>query len=395
MKYRKDDRSGNLLSVLGYGCMRFPRTLGRIDMAKSEQLILEAVDKGINYFDTAYIYMGSEEVLGTILHKHQLRTKVFVATKLPHGRCRTYEDFDQLLHEQLTHLKTDYIDYYLIHNIGDLKSWERLTALGIEAWIKQQKEKGTIRQIGFSFHGPQAEFMALLAAYDWDFCQIQYNYMNTNYQAGTAGLKAAAAKNIPVIIMEPLLGGKLATGVPKKALERFKEADSNASPASWGLRWLWNQPEVTVVLSGMNQKEQLDDNLKTADNAAANQFTQEHEQLFQQVTEIFEEAYKVPCTGCNYCMPCPHHVNIPGCFTAYNMCSAVGWFSGIQQYAIGANILQPAKSRGAGKCRRCGQCEKKCPQHIPIMDSLTDVKKKLEPFWLMSIIKVFNKIRRA
>lgn len=217
MQYRTDVKSGNELSIIGFGCMRFPRNLTKIDINRTERLITEAVKNGINYFDTAYIYGESEEVLGQIIHRNNLRNNIFLATKLPIGKCNVYNDFEALFQTQLERLCTNYIDYYLMHNLSDTKLWNGLCELGIEQWIEEKKASGQIKNIGFSFHGIHNEFIKLVDAYDWDFCQIQYNYINTNYQAGTAGLKKAAEKGLSVIIMEPLLGGKLANGLPKNA----------------------------------------------------------------------------------------------------------------------------------------------------------------------------------
>jgi len=378
---------------MGFGCMRFPRNLTQIDINRTEQLIVKAVEGGINYFDTAYIYGGSEVVVGQILAKNNLRSKIFLATKLPHAKCKTSGDFESFFQTQLERLQTGYIDYYLIHNLGDTSSWERLCGLGIEKWIKEKKESGQIRNIGFSFHGIHDEFMKLLDIYDWDFCQIQYNYLNTNYQAGTVGLKKVAEKELPVIIMEPLLGGKLATGLPKKAVHLFKSSNKSLMPAAWALRWLWNQKEVTVVLSGMNSMAQLEDNIKTAADAVPDMLTAAENDTYDSLIKIIEDTYKVPCTGCNYCMPCPHHVNIPACFAAYNVSFATGLVTGLTQYVTSTGALDPEKNYAASKCTECGTCEKKCPQHIPIPKSLKSVTKKMEPFWLKAALAVYFKLR--
>jgi len=393
MQYRIDKKSGNKLSIMGFGCMRFPGNLTRIDINKSEQLIVKAVREGINYFDTAYAYGGSEVAVGQILAKNNLRDKIFLATKLPHSKCKTYADFESYFQTQLKRLQTNYIDYYLIHNIGTADSWKRLCELGIEKWIIEKKESGQIKNIGFSFHGIHDDFLTLLDIYDWDFCQIQYNYLNTNYQAGTAGLKRAAEKGLPVIIMEPLLGGKLASGLPKKAVSTFKKANSSLSLAAWALRWLWNQNEVTVVLSGMNDPAQLVDNVETAKSSLPEMLTPAENETYESVLKIIESAYKVPCTGCNYCMPCPHNVNIPGCFAAYNAYYAVGMVPGITQYVTGTGLLGPQKTHAAGNCIECKICEKKCPQHIPISKSLKDVKKRMEPFWLNAALSIYFKLK--
>ena len=389
MQYRTDLRSGNELSVLGFGCMRFPR-----DINKTEKLIVSAIEAGVNYFDTAYVYGGSETTLGGILQKNNLRGKIYLATKLPFQKCKKYDDFDKLFLEQLERLKTTFIDYYLIHNLSDIGAWESLCEMGIEKWIAEKKAGGQIRQIGFSFHGSRDSFVKLLDMYDWDFCQIQYNYMDENYQAGKAGLQKAHEKGLPVIIMEPLLGGKLATGLPAKAAKLFAETGDSGTAASWALRWLWNQPEVTVVLSGMNGADQLEDNLKTAGSAKAGMLPEKEMAVFTPVIKAIREAYKVPCTGCNYCMPCPQGVNIPDCFSAYNASFAMGFISGITLYITSTGVNNPDKDRSGKKCVKCGACEQKCPQKIEIAKSLTTVTKRMEPFWFGFLLWIMRKVMK-
>jgi predicted aldo/keto reductase-like oxidoreductase len=394
MQYITDKKSGNSLSILGFGCMRFPRkNVTKIDMDKSEQLIIKAVQNGINYFDTAYVYGGSEEVLGHIIHKNNLRDKIFLATKLPLGKCTKYEDFDALFKTQLERLQTHYIDYYLMHNLSDTNLWKDLCKMGIEKWISEKKSSGQVKNLGFSFHGIQKEFFQLLEVYEWDFCQIQYNYININYQAGMEGLKKASEKGLSVIVMEPLLGGKLATGLPKKASGIFKSVNNALSPAAWAFRWLWNQKEVSVVLSGMNENSQLEENIKVANDSVTDMLTKEENAAYELVIKIFNTSYKIPCTGCNYCMPCPHNVNISGCFAAYNISHIVGMFSGLQQYITSTGLTDPRKNYAASQCKKCGNCEKHCPQHISIIKSLEKVSKRMEPFWFNTAIKLFVKLR--
>jgi predicted aldo/keto reductase-like oxidoreductase len=396
MQYRIDLKSNNKLSVLGFGCMRFPRGRGpvsQIDTEKTEKLILSAVERGVNYFDTAYIYGGSETALGEILHKNNLREKIFLTTKLPFRECKSADDFERLFLAQLERLQTDYIDYYLIHNIPGAQPWRALCEIGIEAWIAEKKSSGQIRQIGFSFHGARDGFLSLLDAYDWDLCQIQYNYMDENYQAGRVGLMKAHEKGLPVVIMEPLLGGKLATGLPARAARHFKDVNGDVSAAAWALRWLWDQPEVTVVLSGMNSAEQLDDNIKTAETAVPGMLTEAESAAFLPVTAALREAYKTPCTGCNYCMPCPQGVNIPNCFAAYNASYALGFVDGMKQY-ITSTGSQSKTRYGARNCVKCGNCEKKCPQHIEIMRSLDAVARRMEPFWYNAALKLIAAVMR-
>ena len=393
MNYRTDKKSGNQLSVLGFGCMRFPRNLNRIDLNRTEQLIVKAVAEGVNYFDTAYSYGGSEDTLGQILAKNNLRDKIFLATKLPFLKCKTYEDFESLFQTQLKRLKTNRIDYYLIHALIDANAWENLCSLGIKKWIQEKKASGQIKNIGFSFHGKHHDFMKLLDVYNWDFCQIQYNYIDINYQAGIEGLKKAYAHGLPIIIMEPLLGGKLSTGLPKKALRTFETANPSLTPTAWALRWLWNQKEATVVLSGMSDMSQLEENVKTAENAVADMLTKEENDTVESVIKIIKDAYKIPCTGCNYCMPCPQNVNIPACFSAYNTSYAIGRFDGMKQYVTSVGILHPSRNFGAANCIECGMCEKKCPQHIPITKSLKFVEKRMEPFWMKTGLKIYFMLR--
>jgi len=392
MQYRIDKRSGRQLSVLGYGCMRFPRGVAGVDMKKSEQLVINAVEKGVNYFDTAYLYPGSEAALGEILAANNIRDKVNIATKLPITNCTAKGDFEKYFKIQLERLQTDYIDYYLMHNINNVEQWKRLCELGIEDWLERKKAGGSIKRAGFSFHGTNEEFTKVLNSYDWDFCQIQYNYSDENYQAGVDGLKKAAEKNIPVIIMEPLLGGSLAKGLPKKALEAFGKVNSEISPAAWALKWLWNQPEVTVVLSGMNDFSQLEDNLKTADMSRDGMLTDKEKSTYTQVVKILRETYKVPCTGCGYCMPCPQNVNIPACFSAYNASHAFGRITGIIQYVTGT-AANRKESRVASLCIGCGKCQRHCPQNIEIPKRLKDAEKRMEPFyfkWGMKILRYRN-----
>ena len=389
MQFRTDPRSGNRLSVLGLGCMRFSRNLIGIDLKKAEQIILRAIKEGVNYFDAAYLYPGSEAALGKVLADSGLRKDVYIATKLPIANCRHTEDFDRFLETQLQSLQTDYIDYYLMHNINSLQQWQELCSLGMEDWIKAQRADGKIRQIGFSFHGTGDEFMKVLDAYDWDFCQIQYNYSDENYQAGVTGLRKAAEKGIPVIIMEPLLGGKLATGLPREAESVFHRSNPDLTPAAWGLRWLLDQPEVTVILSGMNSEEQLTDNLKTADASSSGMLTAAEKEAYRQVVRIFRETDKIPCTGCGYCLPCPQGVNIPGCFAAYNSSYAMGRVVGFTQYITGT-AANRAQNQLASRCIGCGKCESHCPQHIEIRKSLGDVKKRMEPFYFKAAMAVMR-----
>ncbi|MDR0463899.1 MAG: aldo/keto reductase [Treponema sp.] len=392
MQFYTDRKSGNSLSILGFGCMRFPKeNVKQTDTEKTEQLILNAVKNGINYFDTAFTYSGSEETLGQILLKNKLREKIFLATKLPMIKFRKYKDFNTVFQIQLEHLKTNYIDYYLLRNLSSMKLWRELNNIGIRKWIGDKKESGVIKNIGFSFHGIQNEFLQILDDYEWDFCQIQYNYLNINYQAGMTGLKKAYEKEVSVFVMEPLLGGKLADGLPVKAVKLFKSANSALTPAAWALRWLWNQKEVSVVLSGMNKDSQLEENIKIADNCTANMLNEKEKSVYESVIKIINSSYKIQCTGCNYCMPCPYNVNIPGCFMAYNLSFSIGMYSGVQQYLTSTGVNNPDLNYSPDNCRQCGECEKKCPQHIQIVSLLKKVLKRMESPLVKFVLRLLNK----
>jgi hypothetical protein len=366
--------------------MRFPSALGVTDMLKTEKLVMHSIEKGINYFDTAWIYPGNEEALGSVLHKNNVRYKVNIVTKLPlimFNSSSTSIDFDKYLNQSLERLKTDYIDYYLLHMITDMEQWNRLKSWGIESWIADKKSSGQIKYIGFSFHGQAYEFLNIINDYDWELVQIQYNYFDENFQAGVKGLRAASAK-MPVVIMEPLLGGKLATGLPKDAVKIFKNANNDLTPAGWALNWLWNQGEVTSVLSGMNTMDQLDENISLAETATANMLNDSHMAVYKSVLESIKRSCKIRCTGCNYCLPCPVGVNIPGSFSAYNAVYSMGYLEGMKQYATSTGMTQ-VKSGSPKLCIKCGKCEPKCPQVIPIMKDLEIVGKRMEPWFIKFI----------
>jgi predicted aldo/keto reductase-like oxidoreductase len=361
-------------------------------MKKAEKIVMTAVESGVNYFDTAWMYPGSEEALGTALEKNGARDKVFIASKLPIVLVKKTADFDRFFNEELLRLKTDHIDYYLMHILTDAGSWKSLVELGIEDWIAAKKKSGAVRQIGFSFHGIGEEFFKILDEYPWEFCQIQYNYSDENFQAGVKGLKKAA-ETMPVIIMEPLLGGKLASGLPRRAAEIFRAAapsgvsadrapagsrPAGLSPAGWGLRWVWNQAEAAVVLSGMNDPAQVLENAALADCTLPGSLSAAELDVYRQVREVFNASYKIHCTGCGYCMPCPRNVNIPGCFAAYNTSFSMGRIAGWQQYMTSA-VFTSAQSCGPANCVACGNCERHCPQKIPIIESLKTLRGRMEP----------------
>ena len=272
MQYR-NDRYGQPISLLGYGCMRFTKKGNSIDIDKAEREVMAAIRGGVNYLDTAYIYPGSEAAVGEILRRNGCREQVYIATKLPQYYIKSNGAIDRYFEEQLKRLGTDYIDYYLMHMLTDVTAWNKLKELGIEEWIAKKKREGSIRNLGFSFHGNTEMFLQILDAYDWDFCQIQYNYMDEHTQAGREGLRAAAARGIPVIIMEPLRGGKLVDLLPETAKKQIAGYLKKRTPAEWAFRWLWEQPEVTCVLSGMNSLDMVEENMRIADEVQEGEFS--------------------------------------------------------------------------------------------------------------------------
>ena len=375
MQYRENPGNKDQLSILGYGCLRYSKKGTAIDQEKAEREMAAAVEAGVNYFDTAYTYGGSEACLGKFLAKGY-RDKVKIATKLPHYYIKAEGDMERYFKEQLERLQTDHVEYYLMHMLNDIAAWERLTALGIQDWIAEKKKSGQIGNIGFSFHGGATQFKKIIDSYNWDFCQIQYNYMDEHTQAGTEGLKYAAAKGLPVIIMEPLRGGRLVNALPKAAKAIFASAEPHRSPAEWGLRWVWNHPEVTVILSGMNEIEQVEENVRIASEAKADSLSKEELEVFEQVKQEINKKIKVPCTGCAYCMPCPQGVDIPGCFSAYNMRYTDGWYAGFKTYFMCTTLRK--NQTNASKCVGCGKCEQHCPQSIPIRQKLKEVRQHME-----------------
>ena len=376
MQYRSD-RKGNPISILGYGCMRFARKGNAIDEDRTEREILLAIRSGVTYFDTAYIYPGSESCLGRILEKNGMRDKVAIATKLPQYLITSAGAVDRYFNEQLQRLRTDHVEYYLMHMLTDIEAWNKLRALGIEDWIRRQKDLGRIGQIGFSFHGNTEMFLKILSAYDWDFCQIQYNYMDENSQAGRAGLLAAAEKGIPVIIMEGLRGGKLADALPEKARRLIAQDEKKRSPAELGLRWLWEQKEVTCVLSGMNSEQMVLENCAAASAVRIGEFDDKDRELIRQVRAALSESVKIACTGCGYCMPCPRGVDIPGAFRCWNEMYAESKSAGRHEYFQTVSLRKdPAFP---SQCVSCGRCEKRCPQHLGIIAALKQADRDLRP----------------
>lgn len=370
MEYRKFGNTGIEVSALGFGCMRLPIHEDKtIDEETAIAMIRHAIDSGVNYVDTAYPYHQgtSELVVGKAL-KDGYREKTYLADKMPVWLLETEEDFDKYLDEQLGKLGTDHIDFYLLHALSRERFEEKVKKLNLTKKLEEAKASGKVRYIGFSFHDSLDLFKEIIDYYDgWDFCQIQYNYINTDYQAGTEGLKYAASKGLGVVIMEPLLGGKLANLAPHVA-EVFPE--NGKSQVEYALDWIWDQPEVSLLLSGMSAPEQVEGNLEYASRSHVGMVTEEERALYAKAKEIFDKMALVNCTKCAYCMPCPFGLNIPELFAAYNMTASHGMSRAKEAYGL--------LEKKADACRACHHCEQECPQHIKISEMMPKVAKAFE-----------------
>ncbi|AKB25048.1 Aldo/keto reductase [Methanosarcina sp. MTP4] len=380
MLYRKMPKNGDELSILGFGCMRLPVNEDRtIDEERARKQVRYAIDHGVNYIDTAWPYhMGaSEPFLGRAL-ADGYREKVKLATKLPSWMIESRDEMDKFLNAQLEKLNTDHIDYYLIHSlVGEL--WDKVEKLGVADFLDKAKADGRIINAGFSFHGSGEDFRRIVDSYAWDFCQIQYNFLDEKNQAGTEGLEYAASKGLGVIIMEPLRGGKLASPVPPAVEDLWNEAPVKRTAAEWGLRWVWNHPEVTVVLSGMNEEAHVEENLEVAGEAYPNSLTETELQLVEKAEKKYRELMKAGCTGCRYCMPCPSGVNIPACFDAYNNLHMSGNADEAKfMYAASLGGALGGDPGFASQCVQCEECLEKCPQHLEIPTLLEAVVEDLE-----------------
>jgi len=378
LQYRSVPKNGDKLSALGFGCMRLPMKGQVVDEERAIKQIRLAIDCGVNYVDSAPPYHGgeSEKILGKAL-LDGYRCKVKVATKLTPFMLRKAEDMQKMLNMSLQKLQTDHIDYYLLHGL-EAEFWKKMQDFGVIKFLEKAQADGKIVNMGFSFHGSLSTFKEVIEANDWSMCQIQYNFIDEKLQAGTEGLKFAASKKLAVMVMEPLRGGMLATKLTKEAREFYDNAAVKRSPAEWGLRWVWNHPEVTLVLSGMNDESQVAENVKTAQTALPDSMSPEELATVKNVADTIRQLLKVSCTGCQYCMPCLNGVNIPRNFQAYNDF----YLSGDEQQARGmyAMFLMGALTgvrADAALCKDCKQCLERCPQHINIPEKLKEVAKDL------------------
>ena len=409
MLYRKVKSNGDELSILGFGCMRLPQKKGtpgdgKIDEERAREQILYAIDKGVNYFDTAMPYhMGASELFLGKVFTNGVRDKIKLATKIPHFHVNVPEDMEKIIKAQLNKLNTEYIDYYLVHAL-DKKSWEKMKSFGVLDFLEDLKKDQTIGNTGFSYHGDRDTFKEIIDAYDWDVCQIQYNYLDVQNQAGRRGLKYADKHGVSVIIMEPLRGGNIAGNVPPDVQELWEEAETKRSPAEWALRWIWNHPEVTCVLSGMNEEAHIDENIEIANDSFPESLGENELQIVDSVRKKYLELMKIECTGCNYCMPCPSGVNIPSCFEFYNSAHMFGNHKRAKMmylFFLSGAVADPAY---ASMCEKCGECEEACPQNLAIQNTLENVADEFEgkwfnqTSWLVSKVFAFQRwkdLRRA
>ena len=374
MLYRKMPKTGDELSILGFGCMRLPQKDGRIDEERAIRQVRHAIDRGVNYIDTAWPYHAgeSEPFLASAL-AGGYRERVRLATKLPAWMVKQPADFNRFLDAQLRKLNTPRIDYYLVHSLrGEL--WDRVVELGVVDFLDHALADGRIGHAGFSYHGAREDFKHVVDAYPWTFCQIQYNYLDEENQAGAEGLKYAASQGLGVVVMEPLRGGTLGLAPPPEIDALWQQAETRRTPAEWALRWVWDHPEVTVALSGMNDEAQIDENLAIAASASAGSLSTTETALVAAVAKRFRESMKAGCTGCGYCQPCPSGVDIPGCLDLLNLYHT---FGKVQEapfvYALRCAGIFTGKPSYASLCSHCQDCTIKCPQNLEIPGLLEQV----------------------
>ena len=380
MLYRNLKKTGIKVSILGFGCMRLPIIDGnpeRINVPLATKMLHHAIDQGVNYVDTAYPYHGistagggkSEIFLGNVL-KNVYRDQVYLATKLPSWLVQKKDDFNLYLNEQLQRLQTDKIDFYLLHGLNQ-NLWKNLTDIGVIDFMDSALDDNRIGYAGFSFHDESESFKEIVDSYNWSFSMIQYNYMDQEFQAGKAGLEYAATKNLGIMIMEPLRGGCLSNNIPPDIQAIWDQAEVKRTPAEWALRFLWDQPEINTVLSGMTTMEHVKENLRIAENGHPNSLTKEEKYLIQEVREAYQTRMHVGCTSCNYCMPCPNGVDIP---LNLNVLNDFYIYQNMEKPAGNYSFLS-AKKMSAAYCTDCGECEGKCSQNLSIREYLKETAK--------------------
>lgn len=395
MQYRSMPKSKDKISILGYGCMRLPTHVGGaasslIDKAKAIKQIRGAIDAGVNYLDTAWPYHlgASESFLGEYILKDGYREKVYIATKLPCMLISKKEKIEEIFNKQLQKLQVDYIDYYLLHSL-DGASWDKMLNLGIIDFMDKIKKEGKVRHMGFSFHGKHEDFIRIVDGYDWDFTQVQYNILDENFQAGIKGIEYAASKNLGVIAMEPLRGGSLVGKIPKEIQKIYDEAPIKRSAADWAFRWIYNNPAISLVLSGMNDDEHIKENIKIASNATPNGMSKEELAIINRARDKYLDIMQVGCTGCAYCMPCPAGINIPACFKGLNNYYMFGKGGAKFNHMLYQGIkTDDGKAHWSSACIDCGKCEEACPQNLEIRKDLKKVQKDLETPFIRAVASV-------
>jgi len=381
--YRELGKTGQKVSILGFGCMRLPISDGnpeKIDEPLATKMLHQALDAGVNYMDTAYPYHSasattggkSELLVGEVL-SDGYRDQVYLSTKLPCWLVQEKEDLNRYLNEQLERLQTDRIDFYLLHGLNH-KTWENLTSLDVHQFLDAALEDGQVEYVGFSFHDESEVFKAIADSYPWSFAQIQYNYMDQDFQAGKDGLEYIKTRDMGSVIMEPLRGGCLTRNIPSEIQSIWDQAPTKRTLAEWGLRFLWNQEEVDLVLSGMSTMEQVEENLRIADEGYANSLTSEELDIIQEVREAYQARIHVGCTACGYCMPCPEGVDIP---LNLNLLNDVYIYQNLDKPSGNYSFLS-AKKMSAAYCTLCGECEEKCTQKIPIREYLKEAAETFE-----------------
>ncbi|MBR0597982.1 aldo/keto reductase [Sinanaerobacter chloroacetimidivorans] len=377
MKYRTFQKTGERISLLGFGTMRLPildGNPGEINEKEAIAMIRNAIDKGINYIDTAYMYHdgNSEVVVGKAL-KDGYREKVLLANKMPAWFAKSEEDIEKIFEEQFRRLDVDCIDMYLVHNIT-VPIWKRVLKYNVLEFLEKKREEGKIKHIGFSFHDDFTLFQEVIDYYPWDFCQIQLNYMDAEFQAGVKGLKYAGSKGIPVIVMEPLKGGKLTDILPKTIQEFWQQAPIKRTPAEWALRWVADFPEVLTILSGMNSMEQVDENIRVIEAADPSSLTAKEQAIIKSVADEYNKLIQYSCTECKYCMPCPLKIQIPAVISLYN-----DWYLYEGNHKVKADFdMWMSPDRRPSACIACKACEGHCPQHLPISDIMVKAKEIFE-----------------
>lgn len=379
MKYRRFKDTDIKLSLFGLGCMRFPTEEDadgnqRVKKDEAITLIHAALERGVNYFDTAYPYHRgeSEPILGEALTSAN-REDAFIATKSPVWDIKQHDDFERIIDEQLERLNTDYIDFYLLHSLNR-KYWDTARKNDALRFLDKVRGDKRVRFAGFSFHDNFDVFQEILQAYDWDITQIQLNFLDQEYQAGLKGLRLASERGVPVVVMEPLRGGRLASPPSGEIAEAWNKSAARRTPVEWAFRWLYNLPQINVILSGVTTMEQLKEDVEIFDRAEANCMSQEELRIVDEVKRLYETKLVVGCTGCNYCMPCPSRVEIPSIFELYNNSSL---YNDLTRQGKFYRKWFDETGRGAQACIECGKCEEACPQELPVIELLKEAHSHL------------------